>query len=251
VSVLTLVRPAARRGLPRDSDTPLFARIRPRSLRIPASDAPAYPRNGADRRGLRIGLMGGSFNPAHDGHRHIALLALRRLGLDEIWWLVSPQNPLKSRDGMAAFPDRFASALRVARHPRIRPTDVELRLGTHFTADTLVALRRRCPGTKFVWIMGADNLIDFHRWERASLILHSSVIAIFDRPTYSLKALASRTAKRFGRKRVSERRSRQLPGLRPPAWVFLHSRRHPASATRIRQAQMRNGSDGHAGGTTG
>jgi nicotinate-nucleotide adenylyltransferase len=221
----------------------LFARVRPHALRMPASESPALPRAGADRRRLRVGLMGGSFNPAHDGHRHIAETALKHLALDEIWWLVSPQNPLKPRDGMAPFAERFASARRMARHPRIKPRDIELHLGTHYTADTLVELRRRCPRMSFVWIMGADNLATFHRWERWSLILHTAVVAVFDRPSYSLRALASRAAKRFARVRLPERASRRLASRRPPAWVFLHTRRHSASATRIRDAQ-REGQSG-------
>jgi nicotinate-nucleotide adenylyltransferase len=219
----------------------MFTRIRPRSLRVPATDVPAYPSNGADRRAMRVGLMGGSFNPAHEGHRFIARLALRQLGLDEVWWLVSPQNPLKSRDGMAPFAERLASAHAIARDRRIKPTDVEMRIGTHFTADTLLELRRRCPNMRFVWIMGADNLVGFHRWERASLILRTLPVAIFDRPTYSLRALASRTAHRFARVRLPERMARTLVNRKPPAWVFLHSRRHPASATQIRETRKRLG----------
>ena len=241
MSVFTLVRPAAARSLPPDSATPMFARIHPHSLRVPATDAPAYPRNGADPRRLKIGLMGGSFNPAHDGHRHIAETALKRLGLDEVWWLVSPQNPLKSRDGMAPFQERLASAQRVARNPRIKPKDFELRMGTHFTADTLVELRRRCPRMRFVWIMGADNMIGFHQWERSSLILHTTVIAVFDRPSYSLRALASRTAKRYGGVRVPEAASRTLVTRKAPAWTFLPCRLHPASATQIRRSRQHGG----------
>lgn len=217
------------------------ARVRPHSLRVPASGVAAVPANGADRRRIAVGLMGGSFNPAHEGHRHVAELAFRRLGLDEVWWLVSPQNPLKPAAGMAAFADRLESARRAARHPRIRARDIEARLGTRFTADTLVALRRRCPSMRFVWIMGADNLAGFHRWDRWSLIFHACAVAVFDRPSYSLGALASRAAHRFARFRVPSRASRTLARRRPPAWVFLHTRRHPASATRIREA-ARNGS---------
>lgn len=227
-----------------DGSAVLFARVRPNALRMPASDAPATARAGADRRRLKVGLMGGSFNPAHEGHRHVAITALKRLALDEIWWLVSPQNPLKPRDDMAPLADRVASARRIARHPRIKVRDLELQLGTHFTADTLVELRRRCPNMAFVWIMGADNLANFDRWERWSLILHTTVIAVFDRPSYSLRALASRAAKKFDQFRLPERASRKLVNRRPPAWVFLHTRHHAASATRIRAAQRHLGSGG-------
>lgn len=241
MTILTRMRPASSRNSPSESATALFARIRPHSTRVPVTDVPAYPANGSDRRAIRVGLMGGSFNPAHEGHLFIARLALRKLGLDEVWWLVSPQNPLKSREDMAPFAERLASARAIARDRRIKPTDVEMRIGTHFTADTLVALRRRCPNMRFVWIMGADNLVGFHRWERASLILHTLPVAIFDRPTYSLKALASRTAHRFTRVRLPERKARTLVTRKPPAWVFLHSRRHPASATLIRETRKRLG----------
>lgn len=243
MTLFTPIRGPHGDGLPPDSRTVLFARVRPNALRMPASEAPALPRAGADRRRLRVGLMGGSFNPAHDGHRHVALTAMKRLGLDEVWWLVSPQNPLKPRDGMAPFSNRLASARAVARHPRIRVKDIELHLGTHYTADTLVALRRRCPRMSFVWIMGADNLASFHLWERWSLICHTAVIAVFDRPTYSLRALASRTAKRFARVRLPEKASRKLADRRPPAWVFLHTRHHAASATQIRAERRKRRSD--------
>lgn len=243
MTLFTPIRGPHGDGLPPDPGAVLFARVRPNALRMPASEAPALPRAGADRRRLRVGLMGGSFNPAHDGHRHVALTAMKRLGLDEVWWLVSPQNPLKPRDDMAPFADRLASAEAVARHPRIRVKDVELHLGTHYTADTLVALRRRCPRMSFVWIMGADNLASFHRWERWSLICHTAVIAVFDRPTYSLRALASRTAKRLARVRVPEKASRKLADRRPPAWVFLHTRHHAASATQIRAERRKRRTD--------
>lgn len=240
MTLFTPIRGPHRDGLPPDASAVLFARVRPNALRMPASEAPALPRAGADRRRLKVGLMGGSFNPAHDGHRHVAETAIKHLGLDEVWWLVSPQNPLKPRYDMAPFAERLASARKVARHPRIRVKDIELHLGTHYTADTLVALHRRCPHMSFVWIMGADNLTSFHRWERWSLICHTAVIAVFDRPSYSLRALASRAAKRFARARVPERASKTLVSRRPPAWVFLHTRHHAASATRIR-AERRNG----------
>lgn len=195
----------------------------------------ALPRVGADRRGLRIGLMGGSFNPAHSGHLRIARLALRLLALDEVWWLVSPQNPLKPTAGMAPFPRRFASATAAARHPRVRVRDIEPHLGTTYTADTVRELVARCPGTRFVWIMGADNLAGLDRWERWSQILDTVGVAVFDRPTYSRRALASRAARRYARWRVRDRKSRLLADLVPPAWVFLHTRLDPTSATRKRE----------------
>lgn len=183
----------------------------------------------------RVGLFGGSFNPAHDGHEHVAREALRRLALDEIWLLVSPQNPLKPEAGMAPFKARMASAVALcAGNPRLRVVALEEWLGTRFTADTLAACRRRFPRTDFVWIMGADNLAQIHRWERWKSIFHKIVIAVFARPAYSTKALAGKAARAFSTARVGPRRVRRLATQTPPAWTFFHVRLNPASATRIR-----------------
>ena len=188
-----------------------------------------------ERRGRRIGLLGGSFNPAHEGHLHISRLALRRLRLDQVWWLVSPQNPLKPEDGMAAFAERFASARRVARGDRrITVSDAERRLGTRFTADTLAVLTRRYRRHRFVWIMGADNLVQIPRWQRWTSIFHSVPVAVFARPSYSFRALSAKAARRFRRHRVAARNAGRLAGMTPPAWVFLWTRTHAQSATRIR-----------------
>ncbi|RKQ73468.1 nicotinate-nucleotide adenylyltransferase [Oceanibaculum indicum] len=187
-----------------------------------------------DRRRQAVGLMGGSFNPAHDGHRHLALLALHKLGLDEVWWLVAPQNPLKPNDGMAPFAERLAGARQVARHPRLKPSDIEARLGTRYTADTLRALQRRFPTRRFVWIMGADCLAEFARWKDWQKIFRIMPVAVFDRPSYSLRALWSLAARHFARVRLKSGSARRLARRQPPAWVFLHTRLHPASATQIR-----------------
>jgi nicotinate-nucleotide adenylyltransferase len=184
--------------------------------------------------GARIGLLGGSFNPAHDGHRQISLEALKRLGLDELWWLVSPQNPLKPVAGMAPLDDRLVRARAVARHPRIRATGIEELLASHYTADTLRALTRRFPRVRFVWLMGADNLMQLTEWKDWSEIFHTVAVAVFDRPSYSLRACAAKAARRFARHRLDERQARELAGRAPPAWVFIHSRLSALSATRIR-----------------
>jgi nicotinate-nucleotide adenylyltransferase len=189
--------------------------------------------------GLRIGLLGGSFNPAHGGHRHIALEALRRLKLDEVWWLVSPQNPLKSSQDMSDLKQRLAQARYVADHPRIRVTALEKVLGTQFTADTLEELHARLPGVGFVWLMGADNLAQLHRWDRWTRIFHTVPVAVFDRPSYSFNAVAAKAARRFARHRLAESSARRLADEPPPAWVFLHVRRDPRSATAIRARQGR------------
>ncbi len=185
----------------------------------------------------RVGLLGGSFNPAHGGHRHVSLLALQRLGLDAVWWLVSPQNPLKPESGMAPLADRLARARAVARHPRIRPTDIETRLGTRYTVDTVRALRRRWPHIRFVWLIGADNLLQLPRWHRWDMLFRLVPIAVFARHPYSLRALSGSAARRFATSRLPERAVRTLAGREPPAWAFLHIRVHPASATAIREAR--------------
>ena len=179
--------------------------------------------------------MGGSFNPAHDGHRHLSLQALKRLGLDAVWWLVSPQNPLKAAEGMAPLLERLRLARAFAAHPRILVSDLESRLGTRFTADTLAALTKRFPRTRFVWLMGADNLIELPRWRKWKQIFHLAPIAIFDRPPYSQRALSGMVASHFARYRMGERQAGRLADRRPPAWIFFHSRLHGASATKLRE----------------
>jgi nicotinate-nucleotide adenylyltransferase len=185
-------------------------------------------------RAARVGLLGGSFNPAHRGHLHISTMALDRLRLDQVWWLVSPQNPLKARHGMAPLERRLAAARKVADNPLIRITDVERRLGTRYTADTLDALAQRHPDTRFVWIMGADNLIQVPRWRRWTALFNALPIAVFARPTYSLRALAGRAARRFASARKLESRAGALAAMKPPAWVFLHTPLVHVSATHIR-----------------
>jgi len=190
------------------------------------------------RQSLTVGLLGGSFNPAHDGHRHVAESALRLLGLDQVWLLVSPQNPLKSRSGMAPVEQRLSSARQsVADHPRLIATDLEQALGTRYTADTLAALRRRFPLIRFVWLMGADNLHQMSLWRRWAAIFGTVPVAILARSPYSLTALASVAARRFARFRLPSSAARGLSRRRPPAWVYLHTSLHPASSTAIRSAQ--------------
>jgi nicotinate-nucleotide adenylyltransferase len=180
--------------------------------------------------------LGGSFNPAHRGHLHVTQEALKRLDLDEIWWLVSPQNPLKPAQGMASLAERLAGARRVARHlPRVRVTDIERRLGTRYTADTLAALHRRFPATRFVWLMGADNLRQIPHWRRWRAIFAGTPIAVFARPSHSLGALGGMAAHRYAAHRLgSGRAGRNLAAAKPPAWIFFAARLEPISATLIR-----------------
>ena len=181
-----------------------------------------------------MGILGGSFNPAHGGHLHISLLAMKHLRLDEVWWVVSPQNPLKNSTGMAPFDKRLASAREVGRHPNIIVTDVEQRLGTRYTADTLESFKACFPRTHFVWLMGADNLVQISDWQRWTRIFNLVPIAIFDRAPYSFDALASKAAHAFSRFKQRHKNAAGLVEHRPPAWIFFHTRLHPGSATGIR-----------------
>ena len=182
----------------------------------------------------RIGLLGGSFNPAHKGHLHISHEALTRLKLDEIWWMVSPQNPLKTTSEMSDFSTRLASAKAIALDARIVVTEIELELGTTFTVDTLKGLREQFPGYRFVWLMGADNLRQIPKWKGWRQIFRMVPIAIFPRPAYSGRALAGKASRRFKRFRVRSTRGPRLANMRPPAWIFLRTQPNTTSATRIR-----------------
>jgi nicotinate-nucleotide adenylyltransferase len=186
--------------------------------------------------GQRIGLLGGSFNPAHRGHLAISIAALRRLRLDAVWWLVAPQNPLKAKAGTAPLATRLATARVAAAHPRIVVTPLEAALGTTYTADTIAALASRFPRVRFVWLMGADNLIQVSRWRRWPAIFATVAVAVFDRPTYAHRALAAPAARRFAQRRLPENRAGRLAGRAPPAWVFIRQRLHAESSTGIRAA---------------
>jgi len=197
----------------------------------PGRNPPAF----GDRGRRRVGLLGGSFNPAHDGHLHISREALKRLGLDQVWWLVSPQNPLKPAAGMPPLAQRLARARAVADHPAIRVTDLEHRLGTTRTARTLALLIRRFPRTRFVWLMGADNLQQLPKWWRWTRIFRTVRVAVFDRSPYSYGALAGVAAQRYAQARTDRPAAVWNRGV--PAWSYLTIRRHPASATALRAAQ--------------
>ncbi|OYV34238.1 MAG: nicotinic acid mononucleotide adenylyltransferase [Rhodospirillales bacterium 20-64-7] len=184
---------------------------------------------------MRIGLLGGSFNPAHDGHRHVAALARRRLKLDQVWLLVSPGNPLKPRNGMAPFAERLASAARIADGRRILASGIEATFNTRYTVDTMRQLLRRFPNARFVWIMGADLLEQLPRWRRWRDIVRSLPFAVLPRPNYTHRALAGQAAHRLRANRRPAREAPLLPGA-APGWVFLPERQNPLSATAIRQA---------------
>ncbi|MDD9877551.1 MAG: nicotinate-nucleotide adenylyltransferase [Magnetovibrio sp.] len=200
---------------------------------MPPLTASAVP--GPVPRGRRIGLLGGSFNPAHEGHLEISRLAIELLGLDEVWWLVSPQNPLKPTDGMAPLAERMAGAEKITKRLPIFVTDVETHLGTRYTTDTLAGLKQGFPGARFVWLMGADNLVQMHRWHRWSSIFHMVPVAVFARPTYSLRAERAKAARRFARYRIKPHRAAGLADRPAPAWVLFKRPHVPVSATGIRR----------------
>jgi len=191
----------------------------------------APPRLPPHAPGMKIGLFGGSFNPPHAAHRAASLMALKRLGLDRVWWLVSPGNPLKDTRALPPLADRVAAAQQLAAHPRIDVTGLEAAIDTRYSFDTLQWLRRRLPGVHFVWIMGADNLAAFHHWQNWRGIAALMPIAVIDREG---AIRAGPFADRFSRYRLSEAQARRLALTQPPAWVFLHGLKSPVSSTALR-----------------
>ena len=183
----------------------------------------------------RVGLLGGSFNPAHDGHLHISLLALKKLNLDELWWLVSPGNPMKPKLGMASLKQRMKVAKKVAAHnPNIIVCDIEKNLLTCHTVDTVQSLKAEFPENSFIWVMGADLLVQLPKWKRWRALFKMVPIAIFARPAYSARALTGKAARHFNRDRVSRCRIGSLVKMRPPAWAYVRTRLNSQSATSIR-----------------
>lgn len=183
--------------------------------------------------GRKIGLLGGSFNPAHEGHRHISLIAMRRLGLDEVWWLVSPQNPLKPSADMAPFEERFQSAEQMARHPRIKVSDLESRLGTTYTADLIKQLHSK-GGGNYVWLMGGDNLMQVDRWKNWRTIFDTVPVAVIARPGFEKAALGSKAAHVYRAARLDPTDALQLPLLKPPVWTLIQEQLTSLSSTQIR-----------------
>jgi nicotinate-nucleotide adenylyltransferase len=185
--------------------------------------------------GLRVGLLGGSFDPAHEGHALITRRAMAALGLDRVWWLLSPGNPLKTQ-GPADMDRRMAAARKVMRHPRVDITDIETRLGARFTADTIARLQAAYPGVRFVWLMGADNLASFHLWDRWQTIARSVPMAVIARPGAQVEAGLSPAARRFARCRIAPDQARALPFAAPPAWTLLTGPMLARSSSQIRAA---------------
>jgi nicotinate-nucleotide adenylyltransferase len=189
---------------------------------------------------MRVGLLGGSFNPPHDAHVEISLAALKRLGLDQVWWLVTPGNPLKDASKLPSLADRIQGAKDlVAKHPRIEVTGFACEKSSPYTIDLVTELKRRFPAVKFVWLMGADNLADFHRWRAWERIFKLMPIAVLDRPSFRLKARASKAAHRFSEFHVDESDASGLAQLEPPAWTILSHRLSALSSTTLRAKKPR------------
>jgi len=190
---------------------------------------------------MKVGLLGGSFNPAHEGHAHVAETALARLGLDRVIWLVSPQNPLKSSKETASLKTRMASARRMANGRSMIVSDAETRLQAQYTLDTLRLLKNRYPRVRFVWLMGADNLASFHRWKGWVQIIHEVPMVVVSRPWAGLKSRFAPAARRFARARWPSNRSRLLPFAKPPAWSYLRGPLNFNSSTALRERSKRYG----------
>ncbi|MDQ7774850.1 nicotinate-nucleotide adenylyltransferase [Paracoccus aminovorans] len=190
------------------------------------------------RAGMRIGLLGGSFDPAHEGHVHITEAALRRFGLDRIWWLVSPGNPLKAH-GPAPLASRIAAARGIMAHPRVAITDIEARLGTRMTRDTIAGLQRLYPGVRFVWLMGADNLAQFDRWDQWQDIAARVPIGVIARPGWRMPARFSRAARMLWRARLPESQAGHLADAAPPAWAMINVPLSKLSSSAIRARKLK------------
>ena len=184
-----------------------------------------------------VGLFGGSFNPPHEGHRLVTEIAIRRLGLDQLWWMVTPGNPLKSKRALAPLGERLHLSEAIASDPKVKVTAFEKTLGSTYTAQVLEAVRRQNPGVHFIWIMGADNLRDFHHWQDWQKIARTFPIAVIDRPGATLSFLSSKMARRFDYARIDEDDAGNLGRMPAPAWTFIHGPRSTLSSTALRRAQ--------------
>src|SRR5436853_6770008 len=200
-------------------------------LSSPAAHAIPFYTNG-----MRIGVLGGSFNPPHAAHRAISLFAIKRLKLDRVWWLLTPGNPLKDIGALHDLAERADAARKIADDPRIDISCLEAVIGTRYTVDTIIHLRRRLSGVRLVWIMGADNLAQFHRWKDWRRIASEVPIAVIDRPPQSFRALAAPAAQALARYRLPENQAARLADQHTPAWVFLTGLKLSLSSTRLRNS---------------
>jgi nicotinate-nucleotide adenylyltransferase len=198
--------------------------------------SPCYLRMPYVEKRMQVGLFGGSFNPPHAGHALVAEIALRSLGLDQLWWMITPGNPLKAGRQIAPLAERIERSRKIVQDPRIKVTAFEAAHNVRYTADTLALVRRRNPGVDFVWVMGADNLAGFHYWDRWREIALTMPIAVIDRPGSTLAFMSSVMARTFDYARVAERDASRLARMRPPAWTFIHGPRSSLSSTALRAA---------------
>ncbi len=189
-------------------------------------------------KGQKIGLYGGSFNPPHEGHKHAVLLAMQKLRLDAVWVLVSPQNPLKI-ELSAPIEERMAATQALMNHPKIHVLDIERVIDTRYTLDTVQHLQNSCKNVHFVYIMGADNLVELHRWHKWQNLMRAVPICVVDRPNYTHKALRSRAALQFLSARILEQYAHSVPNLAAPAWVFLHGKLNPLSSSNLRKTVLK------------
>ncbi|MEN5300055.1 nicotinate-nucleotide adenylyltransferase [Brucella sp. TWI559] len=206
--------------------------------RYPGVDA-RYLRMPHVEKGMTVGLFGGSFNPPHGGHALVAEIAIRRLKLDQLWWMVTPGNPLKDKRELAPLSERLELSEHVASDPRIKVTALEAAFNVRYTADTLALIAKANPGVHFVWVMGADNLASFHRWQRWREIAQTFPIAVIDRPGSTLAYLSSRMAQTFSRSRLDEHYAPILARRSPPAWTFIHGPRSSLSSTALRKQKLK------------
>ncbi|GLU28542.1 nicotinate-nucleotide adenylyltransferase [Brucella sp. NBRC 12950] len=190
-------------------------------------------------KGMTVGLFGGSFNPPHGGHALVAEIAIRRLKLDQLWWMVTPGNPLKDKRELAPLAERLELSEHVASDPRIKVTALEAAFDVRYTADTLALIRKANPSVHFVWVMGADNLASFHRWQRWREIAQNFPIAVIDRPGSTLAYLSSRMAQTFSDSRLDEHYAPLLARRTPPAWTFIHGPRSSLSSTALRKQKLK------------
>jgi len=188
----------------------------------------------ASGNGARIGLFGGSFNPPHEGHLNLCDLALKKLGLDQIWWIVTPGNPLKDHSNLKPLTERLAFCEAIIDHPKIKVTAFEATYKTRYTADTLRLVKRYRPCEKFIWLMGADNLASFHKWQDWREIVTMMPLAVIDRPGSTLSFRSAQAALFLAKYRVDEEDARLLASKKPPAWTFLHGPRNALSSTKLR-----------------